>query len=74
MPRLSVFGGWLISLLHLQRAQRPFVPELPPKAPLARYRVAFLARRQRALEHWLATVLLHPDVGGCEAVRRWVMS
>ncbi|KAF8180560.1 Phox-like protein [Mycena galopus ATCC 62051] len=45
---------------------------LPPKAPLARYRSAFLARRRRALEHWLSAVLLHPDVGGCEAVRRWV--
>ncbi|KAJ7792032.1 hypothetical protein B0H14DRAFT_2395017 [Mycena olivaceomarginata] len=49
-------------------------PRAPAKAPLARYRAAFLARRRRALEHWLAAVLLHPDVGGCEAVRRWVMS
>ncbi|KAJ7725885.1 hypothetical protein B0H14DRAFT_2410513, partial [Mycena olivaceomarginata] len=56
------------------RASRPSVPELPPKAPLARYRAAFLARYRRALDHWLAAVLLHPDVGGCEAVRRWVMS
>ncbi|KAJ6608905.1 hypothetical protein B0H10DRAFT_2066212 [Mycena sp. CBHHK59/15] len=47
---------------------------LPPKAPLARYRPAFLARRRLLLEHWLATVLLHPDIGGCEAVRRWVMN
>ncbi|KAJ7792624.1 Phox-like protein [Mycena olivaceomarginata] len=61
-------------LRTLPRASRPSVPELPPKAPLARYRAAFLARRRRALEHWLAAVLLHPDVGGCEAVRRWVMS
>ncbi|KAJ7302500.1 Phox homologous domain-containing protein, partial [Mycena albidolilacea] len=60
-------------LRTLPRASRPSVPELPPKAPLARYRAAFLARRRRALEHWLAAVLLHPDVGGCEAVRRWVM-
>ncbi|KAJ7106670.1 Phox-like protein [Mycena epipterygia] len=73
--RYSDFVALELQLLRtLPRAQRPFVPELPPKAPLARYRVAFLARRQRALEHWLATVLLHPDVGGCEAVRRWVMS
>ncbi|KAJ7301102.1 hypothetical protein DFH08DRAFT_795292 [Mycena albidolilacea] len=53
-------------LRTLPRASRPYLPELPPMAPLARYRAAFLAV--------LAAVLLHPDVGGCEAVRRWVMS
>ncbi|KAF7327178.1 PX domain protein [Mycena kentingensis (nom. inval.)] len=53
---------------------RAVVPSLPPKAPLARYRAAFLARRRRGLEHWLAAVLLHPDVGGCEAARRWIVS
>ncbi|KIJ55837.1 hypothetical protein M422DRAFT_24343 [Sphaerobolus stellatus SS14] len=47
---------------------------LPPKSPLARYRPAFLERRRRRLQHWLATVLLHPEVGGCQAVRQWVMS
>ncbi|KAJ7792625.1 hypothetical protein B0H14DRAFT_3889801 [Mycena olivaceomarginata] len=51
-------------LRTLPRASRPSFPELPPKAPLARYRAAFLARYRRALEHWLAAVLLHPDVGG----------
>ncbi|KAJ7503775.1 Phox homologous domain-containing protein [Mycena galericulata] len=61
-------------LRTLPRSQRHFVPELPPKSPLARYRTAFLARRRHALEQWLSAVLLHPDVGGCEAVRRWVMS
>ncbi|KAJ7157696.1 Phox homologous domain-containing protein [Mycena crocata] len=61
-------------LRTLPRSQRSFVPELPPKAPLARYRAAFLANRLRGLEHWLSSVLLHPDVGSCEAVRRWVMS
>ncbi|KAJ6467856.1 Phox homologous domain-containing protein [Mycena sanguinolenta] len=73
--RYSDFVALESQLLRtLPRSERPFVPELPPKAPLARYRSAFLARRRRALEHWLSSVLLHPDVGGCEAVRQWVMS
>ncbi|KAJ7060364.1 Phox-like protein [Mycena amicta] len=61
-------------LRTLPPSTRHSVPALPPKAPLARYRSAFLARRRRALEYWLATVLLHPDIGGCEAARRWVVS
>ncbi|KAJ6537868.1 Phox homologous domain-containing protein [Mycena capillaripes] len=72
--RYSDFAALELQLLRtLPRPKRPFVPELPPKAPLARYRSAFLARRRLALEGWLTAVLLHPDVGGCEAVRRWVM-
>ncbi|KAJ7644832.1 Phox-like protein [Roridomyces roridus] len=63
-----------LPLIRTQRSQRAFVPDLPPKSPLARYRVAFLARRRNALEHWLSCVLLHPDLGGCEAVRRWVVA
>ncbi|KAF7354391.1 PX domain-containing protein YPT35 [Mycena venus] len=71
--RYSDFATLEVQLLRtLPRQQRTFVPELPPKAPLARYRSAFLARRRLALEHWLSAVLLHPEVGGCEAVRRWV--
>ncbi|KAJ7747167.1 Phox homologous domain-containing protein [Mycena maculata] len=73
--RYSDFVALESELLRtLPRSQRTVVPELPPKAPLARYRSAFLARRRHALEHWLSAVLLHPDVGGCEAVRRWVMN
>ncbi|KAJ7181544.1 hypothetical protein C8R43DRAFT_969499 [Mycena crocata] len=73
--RYSDFAALELQLLRtLPRSQRSFVPELPPRAPLARYRSAFLSRRRIALEHWLAAVLLHPDVGGCEAVRRWVMN
>ncbi|KAF7292195.1 PX domain protein [Mycena indigotica] len=53
---------------------RRSVPSLPPKSPLARYRAAFLANRRRALEYWLATILLHPEIGGCEPARRWVTS
>ncbi|KAJ7634013.1 hypothetical protein B0H17DRAFT_1164134 [Mycena rosella] len=62
--RYSDFAALELQLLRtLPRTQRAFVPELPPKAPLARYRSAFLARRRLALEHWLAA-----------AVRRWVMN
>ncbi|KAJ7171422.1 Phox homologous domain-containing protein [Mycena filopes] len=72
--RYSDFVALELQLLRtLPHTKHAFLPALPPKAPLARYRTAFLARRRTALEHWLAAVLLHPDVGGCEAVRRWVM-
>ncbi|EEB90237.1 hypothetical protein MPER_11579 [Moniliophthora perniciosa FA553] len=57
----------------LPRHQRHYVPQLPPKAPFARYRSAFYDRRRRQLEYWLSAVLLHPDVGGCKAVRVWIM-
>ncbi|KIY67921.1 Phox-like protein [Cylindrobasidium torrendii FP15055 ss-10] len=57
----------------LSRTQRRLVPELPPKAPLSRYRPAFLDRRRVLLQHWLSSVLLHPDIGGSKAVRLWVM-
>ncbi|KAF9258512.1 Phox-like protein [Marasmius fiardii PR-910] len=65
----------LESALHrtLPRHQRHYVPSLPPKAPFARYRPAFLDRRRRQLEYWLSAVLLHPDVGSSQAVRLWVM-
>ncbi|KAF5381730.1 hypothetical protein D9615_005430 [Tricholomella constricta] len=58
----------------LPRHQRHFVPILPPKTPLSRYRPAFLDRRRRLLQSWLLAVLLHPDVGGSQAVRLWVMN
>ncbi|KAF9033079.1 hypothetical protein BDZ89DRAFT_563934 [Hymenopellis radicata] len=57
----------------LPRQQQRFIPALPPKAPLARYRPAFLDRRRILLQHWLSSILLHPDLGGCKAVREWVM-
>lgn len=49
------------------------VPKLPPKSPLSKFRAAFLDKRRRELQHWLAGVILHPDLGGKEVVRRWVM-
>ncbi|KJA20553.1 hypothetical protein HYPSUDRAFT_123533, partial [Hypholoma sublateritium FD-334 SS-4] len=51
----------------------PFLPSLPPKAPLARFRPAFLDSRRKLLQFWLASVLLHPEIGGREAVRDWVL-
>jgi hypothetical protein len=53
--------------------QRPHVPPMPPKQPLAKFRPAFLDRRRRLLEHWLSAVLLHPEVGASQAVREWVI-
>lgn len=57
----------------LPRNQLHYLPSLPPKAPLARYRPAFLDRRRRLLQYWLAAVLLHPDLGATKSVRLWVM-
>lgn len=54
---------------HLAR----FIPPLPPKNPLARFRSAFLDRRRRLLQYWLANVLLHPEIGGNEVVKKWVI-
>ncbi|KAI6024181.1 Phox-like protein [Pisolithus microcarpus] len=50
-----------------------FIPPLPPKSPFARYRPAFLDHRRRELQYWLCVVLLHPEIGTCQAVRRWVL-
>lgn len=57
----------------LPRQLQTLVPPLPPKSPLSKFRATFLDRRRRALQHWLASILLHPDIGGCEMVRAWVM-
>lgn len=53
---------------------QPLVPPLPPKNPLSKFRSTFLDKRRRALQHWLASVLLHPDIGGCDVIRRWVIN
>ncbi|KDN42469.1 hypothetical protein RSAG8_06786, partial [Rhizoctonia solani AG-8 WAC10335] len=49
------------------------IPALPPKNAFAKYRSAFLDARRRKLQTWLATVLMHPDIGGCPAVREWIL-
>lgn len=57
----------------MQRNLQSSVPDLPPKAPLSKYRPVFLERRRQLLQHWLSSVLLHPEIGACKAVRLWVM-
>ncbi|KAG2144535.1 Phox homologous domain-containing protein [Suillus clintonianus] len=57
----------------LPKHQHHFIPALPPKSPFSRYRAAFLDRRRRQLQYWLSAVLLHPEIGACQAVRWWVM-
>ncbi|CAA7270558.1 unnamed protein product [Cyclocybe aegerita] len=57
----------------LGRTALPHLPALPPKAPLARFRPAFLENRRKHLEFWLTRVLLHPEIGGREVVRGWVL-
>ncbi|KIM38455.1 hypothetical protein M413DRAFT_447714 [Hebeloma cylindrosporum] len=52
----------------------PALPSLPPKAPLARFRPAFLDNRRKLLQFWLARVLLHPEIGWRDTVREWVLS
>ena len=49
------------------------IPSLPSKNALAKYRPAFLDARRRKLQTWLAAVLMHPDIGGCPAVREWIL-
>ncbi|CUA69202.1 hypothetical protein RSOLAG22IIIB_08328 [Rhizoctonia solani] len=49
------------------------IPALPPKNAFAKYRPAFLDSRRRKLQTWLATVLMHPDIGGSLAVREWIL-
>jgi hypothetical protein len=51
----------------------PSIPALPPKAPFARFRPAFLDQRRRYLQYWLSAVLLHPEIGASKAVKNWVM-
>ncbi|ELU37177.1 hypothetical protein AG1IA_08793 [Rhizoctonia solani AG-1 IA] len=43
-----------------------------PLARVAKYRPAFLDSRRRKLQTWLATVLMHPDIGGCSTVQRTI--
>lgn len=73
--RYSDFAVLESALRHtLPPNQRHFIPTLPPKAPLSRYRPAFLDRRRRQLQAWLSAILLHPDIGGSRPVRLWIMN
>ncbi|KAF9444717.1 hypothetical protein P691DRAFT_324048 [Macrolepiota fuliginosa MF-IS2] len=57
----------------LPRHLTPSIPPLPPKNLLARFRPAFLDRRRRLLQYWLASILLHPEIGGTQVVKKWVI-
>ncbi|KAI0690223.1 Phox homologous domain-containing protein, partial [Cytidiella melzeri] len=73
--RYSAFEQLFLRLREcLPAHQQSLVPQLPPKNPLSKFRATFLDKRRRALQHWLASVMLHPDIGGCEAVRQWVIN
>ncbi|KZT55791.1 hypothetical protein CALCODRAFT_524477 [Calocera cornea HHB12733] len=52
---------------------RAVLPAFPPKNTFAKYRPAFLEKRRRRLQSWLAAVLLHPTLGGLPQVRKWVI-
>ncbi|KAF9648865.1 Phox-like protein, partial [Thelephora ganbajun] len=72
--RYNAFEELFIALHRaLPRQQHRIIPPLPPKASLAKYRSTFLEKRRRMLQHWLSSVLLHPDLGGCQAVRNWLL-
>ncbi|PIL25472.1 hypothetical protein GSI_13362 [Ganoderma sinense ZZ0214-1] len=74
LKRYSAFAQLQARLrATLPSTQQPFIPSLPPKFPLAKFRPTFLDRRRRLLQHWLCAILLHPEIGGCQAVREWVM-
>jgi len=73
--RYNAFVQLDTALRHsLPRHQQRYIPSLPPKAPFARYRPAFLDQRRRQLEYWLSAVLFHPDIGASKPVRQWIMS
>ncbi|GBE86177.1 hypothetical protein SCP_0900540 [Sparassis crispa] len=73
--RYSAFAELYAKLrATLPESQQHFVPLLPPKSPLAKFRSTFLDHRRRQLQYWLSAVLLHPEIGGCQAVREWVMN
>ena len=73
LKRYSAFVE-LHSLLmrSLPDTLRRQITPLPSRSPLAKYRPAFLDKRRRMLQQWLTSVLLHPEIGGCTAVREWI--
>ncbi|EPT01195.1 hypothetical protein FOMPIDRAFT_1161819 [Fomitopsis schrenkii] len=72
--RYSAFAELYAHLrARLPQSYQRFIPPLPPKSPLAKFRPSFLDQRRRLLQHWLSSVLLHPDIGGCQILREWVM-
>ncbi|GHJ84078.1 hypothetical protein NliqN6_0480 [Naganishia liquefaciens] len=49
------------------------LPPLPPKNRLSKFEPTYLGKRQVKLQFWLKSVLLHPNLGAHEAVRRFVV-
>ncbi|EJD07219.1 Phox-like protein [Fomitiporia mediterranea MF3/22] len=73
--RYSSFSSLHSTLLAtLPGSVRHQVPPLPPRTAWQRFRPGFLEKRRKALQAWLGGVLLHPEIGGCGAVREWVMA
>ncbi|PRQ77553.1 Phox homologous domain-containing protein [Rhodotorula toruloides] len=71
--RYSAFARLRSDLLYAHPRFRNIVPRLPPKSSLAKYRPSFLERRRQRLAFFLATILLHPILGGDPIVRQWVL-
>ncbi|BGP33412.1 hypothetical protein JCM10296v2_005213 [Rhodotorula toruloides] len=71
--RYSAFARLRSDLLYAHPPFRNIVPRLPPKSSLAKYRPSFLERRRQRLAFFLATILLHPILGGDPIVRQWVL-
>ncbi|PPQ97317.1 hypothetical protein CVT26_006635 [Gymnopilus dilepis] len=75
LKRYSAFEELRATLKRtLPSSLTPCIPALPPKSALARFRPAFLDSRRKLLQFFLASILLHPDIGGREVVRRWILS
>ncbi|PPQ93588.1 hypothetical protein CVT25_005468 [Psilocybe cyanescens] len=68
--RGSLFSIPLVNDLS-QISLFPLLPSLPPKSALGRFRPAFLDSRRKLLQFFLASVLLHPEIGGRDVVRSW---
>uniref|UniRef100_A0A8H8CE75 Endosomal/vacuolar adapter protein YPT35 n=1 Tax=Psilocybe cubensis TaxID=181762 RepID=A0A8H8CE75_PSICU len=75
LKRYSAFEELRSSLKRtLPSSLLPLIPSLPPKSALGRFRPAFLDSRRKLLQFFLASVLLHPEIGGRDVVRKWVLS
>ncbi|KAL5492053.1 YPT35 [Sanghuangporus weigelae] len=71
---LSLYTSLLSPSSHLSSSARKHIQPLPPRTALARFRPGFLESRRKALQGWLSSVLLHPEIGCCSVVREWVMA
>jgi len=73
LKRYSSFESLMDQLsATLPRHLLHHIPSLPSKTTLGKFRSTFLERRRCALQTWLSVVLLHPEIGACDAVKTWV--